>query len=244
MKCGLAALGFINNDVKYNEKVITETMIKFRDKADIFIFGEAFLQGFYAATFDVEHDEKLALNKNDAVITRIRSVAKKYGVAVSFGFIEKSDMNFYSSQITIDNNGNIINLYRRVSEGWKEPFATKEYLEGHGFYTFTYMNRKIAVALCGDLWFDKNVEEIKKLRPDVVFWPVYTDYNYEKWNTTIKYEYAEQANKIGCKVLYVNSFCKDKNESEIAKGGAALFLGNDIPSEIPAGKEEILFIDV
>ena len=72
------------------------------------IFGEAFLQGFYAATFDIEHDKKLAISPDDLIIKEICTVAKEYRIAVSFGFIEKVDDCFYSSQMTTDSNGNIL----------------------------------------------------------------------------------------------------------------------------------------
>ena len=219
-------------------------MIKCSNDVDIVIFGEAFLQGFYGATFEIEHDEKLAINQNDLIIKEICFVAKEYKIAVSFGFIEKAKNCFYSSQITINSGGNIIDVYRRVSPGWKEEFANEQYREGNGFHIFSYMDRKIAIGLCGDFWFDTNINEVKKLLPDVVFWPVYTDFNYNEWNTSIKYEYAEQAGRIGGNVLYVNSVCKDKEGDDIARGGSVLFIDGKISKEIPSGKEDILFVEV
>ena len=123
MKCALASMGFINEDVQHNKNVIIDTLIKCSDEADIVIFGEAFLQGFYGATFDVEHDTELAIPQDDAIIKEICSVASQYATAVSFGFIEEAEDCFYSSQITIDSDGTVIDIYRRVSPGWKEPFA-------------------------------------------------------------------------------------------------------------------------
>ena len=207
MKCVLASRGFINENIIFNKGIIINTMIEFSNNADIVIFGEAFLQGFYGITFDVEHDNKLAITQNDCIIKDICSIARKYRIAVSFGFIEKLEDIFYSSQITINSKGNVIDLYRRVSSGWKESFANEKYCEGKGFHTFSFMGRKIVVGLCGDLWLDTNVDEVKQLQPDIVFWPVYTDFNYKEWNETIKYEYAIQASRICNKVLYVNSFC-------------------------------------
>ena len=244
MKCALASMGFINENVQYNKNVVIDTMKKCSNDVDIVIFGEAFLQGFYGATFEIEHDEKLAIVQNDLIIKEICSVAKEYGIAVSFGFIEKAEDCFYSSQITIDSNGNIIDLYRRVSPGWKEKFATEQYREGNGLHIFSYMGKKIIVGLCGDFWFDENINEAKQLFPDIVFWPVYTDFNCDEWNTSIKFEYAEQAGKIGGSVLYVNSVCKDKDGHEIARGGSVLFVDGKISKEIPSGKEDILFVVV
>ena len=244
MRCALAAVGFKNEDERFNKKVIIDTMEKYADKADIVVFGEAFLQGFYGANFDPEHDEQIAVSTDDIILKEISDEAERYGIAVSFGFIEKCEEKFFSSQITIDKNGKIIDLYRRVSEGWKVPNTNERYCEGKDFHTFSFMDKNIVVGLCGDLWFDENAEAINQLNADVVFWPVYTDYNYDKWNKEIKIEYAEQAGKIKTKVLYVNSYCLDKDGYEIARGGAAVFMNGKILEEIPSGEEGILTVEI
>lgn len=46
---------------------------------------------------------------------------------------------------------------------------------------------------------------------------MYTDFNHNEWNETIKHEYATQAGKICGKVLYVNSFCIDKEDDDMRK---------------------------
>lgn len=244
MRCALAAVGFVNEDSLHNKNVIITIMKKYAEKADIVIFGEAFLQGFYGANFESEHDEKLAISKDDAIIREIAAIAKECEIAVSFGFIEKEEEIFYSSQITIDATGKMIDLYRRVSAGWKEEIAGERYQEGKSFQTFDFMGKKMIVGLCGDLWFEENVDAINRMRPDVVFWPVYTDYSAGEWNETIKYEYAKQAGKINAKILYVNAVCQDKEGDEIAKGGTALFEKGVIASEIPSGGEGILLVEM
>ena len=244
MKCALAAVGFINENITYNKKVITDTMIKYAGEADFILFGEAFLQGFYGAKFDPEQDETMAITKDDLIIREICAVARQYSIAVSFGFIEKDEDIFYSSQITIDAEGRVLDLYRRVSPGWKEKFAGERYCEGKEFHPFYFMGKKVVIGLCGDLWFDENIEAINALEPEMVFWPVYTDFNYEEWNTAVKFEYAEQAGKLSCKVLYVNSVCLDKEGEEIARGGAVLFENGCIVKEIPSGEENVLIVEV
>ena len=104
------------------------------------------------------------------------------------------------------------------------------------------MGKKIVIALCGDLWYEDNVNLIKTLHADVIFWPVYTDYSPNEWNTNAKYEYAEQAGKTKSKVLYVNSYCKDKTANPLAKGGSALFIDGLIKHELPSGKEGVLIV--
>ena len=89
MKCALAAVGFINEDSIHNKNVIIEIMKQYATRADMVIFGEAFLQGFYGLNFQVEHDENIAVSKDDDIIREICDVAKEYKIGVSFGFIEK-----------------------------------------------------------------------------------------------------------------------------------------------------------
>ena len=245
MRCALASKGFINGNIEYNRNVIISTLKACSGNADIVIFGETFLQGFDGLSFNIDQDEQIAVSRDDSSIKEICNCAQKYSIAVSFGFIEKAEDCLYSSQITIDSNGNIIDVYRRVSEGWKEPFACARYREGDGFNAFSYQGKRIVVGLCGDLWYDENITLVNKLEPDVVFWPVYTDFNPAEWNTSIKFEYAEQAGKMNCPVLYINSVCIDKIEiAEAAKGGSALFVNNTIVSEAPAGDEAILTVEV
>lgn len=244
MKFALASMGFINGDLQYNKKVIIDTLIACSTKADIVIFGEAFLQGFYGATFNIEHDTQIAISQDNPIIKEICSSAKQYAVAISFGFIEKTEKCFYSSQVTIDKNGTVIDVYRRVSPGWKEPFANEQYREGNGFHSFNFMGKKVLIGLCGDLWYDENIDRVKQLNPDIVFWPVYTDFNSDEWNTSEKYKYAAQASKFCDMVLYVNSVCRDKEGEEIARGGSAFFENGNIRQEIPSGKEAILFVEI
>lgn len=245
MKCALAVVGFINEDIEYNKAVLADTLRKCAGRADVVIFGEAFLQGFYGINFIAKHDTTVSISRDDMIIREICSMAKEYTIAVSFGFIEKEDDVFFSSQMTIDKNGQIIDLYRRVSPGWKESFAGKEYCEGDGFHTFHLLGREVAVGLCGDLWYEENITRLNELEPDIVWWPVYTDYNYLEWNNTVKFEYAKQAGKINAPVFYVNSVCMDKPDNrEIAKGGAALFDKSLIKEELPAGNEGVLIVEV
>ena len=53
----------------------------------------------------------------------------------------------------------------------------------------------------------------------------------------------QQAGKLGCPVLYVNSLCKDKVGDDIARGGAALFVEGTIVQEVPSGEENVLFVE-
>ena len=245
MMIALAAVGFKNGDITYNKEKI-KTVIREHGyrQADLIMFGETFLQGFDSLSWNYDSDKNIAVTTDDPVIDEIRKTANEYSVAVSFGYIEKAEDSLFSSQLTVGKNGEIINNFRRVSVGWKETVADSHYREGDGFHSFRFGDKELAVGLCGDLWDDGNVKQIKKLNADVVLWPVYTDFNYEEWNKTIKNEYAEQSAHFGHGVCLVNSVCLDREGSEIAKGGAAYFLDGRIKYQTPAGEESILYVMV
>lgn len=245
MMIALAAVGFRNGNITYNkEKIKTVIRDHGYKKADIVLFGETFLQGFDSLSWNYDSDKSIAVKMNDPIIDEIRKTAKEYSVAVSFGYIEKTEGSLFSSQLTIDKDGEVLDNFRRVSVGWKEPVADLQYKEGDGFHTFLFEDKNFAVGLCGDLWDDVYVEQMKELNADIVLWPVYTDFNYEEWNKTIKYEYAEQSVHFGHDVCLVNSVCLDREGSEIAKGGAAYFQDGRIKCQTPAGEESILYVPV
>lgn len=60
MKYALAAVGFINEDIEYNKAVLADTLRKCAGRADVVIFGEAFLQGFYGINFIAKYNRNLS----------------------------------------------------------------------------------------------------------------------------------------------------------------------------------------
>ena len=45
-----------------------------------------------------------------------------------------------------------MDVFRRVSDGWKEPIADDHYKEGDGFHAFDFDDKKILIGICGDFW--------------------------------------------------------------------------------------------
>ena len=244
MKIALAAVGFITKDIEYNLNKIKNIVEKHSKEVDLILFGESFLQGFDCLTWEYLKDLEIAVDTDSEAIKYIKDLTKTNQVAISFGYIEKNEGKIYSSQLTIDKNGEVLDNFRRVSVGWKAPIADFHYCEGGSFRKFNYLNKSISVALCGDLWYEENCIQMKSLNTDIVLWPVYTDFNFQEWNDVIKYEYSEQAEKCGDNLLYVNSHCLDKESHNIARGGAALFINGKIESEISAGEEDVLIVEV
>lgn len=245
MKIVLTSVPVKNRNIEFNLQAMVDAMADCRGKADIILFGESVLQGFDSLCWDYETDKHMAVTLTDPPIQRMCETAKKNRLAVSFGFIEKIEDALYSSQIFIGADGRIVDLFHRVSIGWKESQCTDaHYREGEHFHPFCYGGKIFSVGLCGDLWTHGRPEEMKTLNADIVLWPVWCDYAAEEWNEKIKFEYAEQAALCGKDVLLVNPYCADPDAADCASGGLAHFRDGQIWAERPAGTVGILITDI
>lgn len=216
-----------------------------KGKGDFIVFGEAALQGFNSLSWKYEIDRSMAVAQTDDPIRQICQIARQNHIAVSFGYIERNDEFLFSSQIVINSDGVVIYNFRRVSIGWKSYWLTdSHYREGKRFKPFSFLGKRIAIGLCGDLWTDGKPEEMRELNVDIVLWPVNCNFLSDDWNQTVKYEYAEQAALCGERVLYVNPFCTDPNAVDCATGGAAYFRNGTIEAELPAGNSSMLCIEI
>ena len=245
MKIAMASAPVLSRDIESNLQAMIEATADCSGKADLILFGESVLQGFDCLCWDYETDKHMAVALTDAPIQRMRKAAKQYGIAVSFGFIERIDDNLYSSQIFIGSDGEIVTVFHRVSIGWKEFSKTdNHYQEGKNFEKFCYGGKSFAIGLCGDLWTDGRPEEMKALNADVVLWPVWCDYNADEWNNSIKYEYAEQAGLCGDCVLLVNPYCADTAETDAAAGGAVYFKHGSVAADMPSGNSGAIIVEI
>lgn len=241
VKAVLCCVKFVNGDVRHNICKITSACEKFSGSADMLVFGEAFLQGFDGLTWEYEKDKYIAVTGDSPEIAEICEAAKKNDIAVCFGYMERMGEEIYSSYMVVSGRGEIVCNYRRMSVGWKVQSAGGHYKEGGAPAVFDMNGLKFGVALCGDLWTDDVAECIKACRPDVILWPVYTDFEPDVWNTTEKWEYAERAAVYCSRVLLVNSV---RDGEGFAKGGGAYFADGRIMSEVPAGDEGLLEVKI
>ncbi len=243
MRIGLVSKEFKNKDIEFNINQIKETAIQYKNKnIDFLCFGEAFLQGFDAFTWEVEHDQKIAISKNSYIIEALKKIAKINHVGLAFGYLEKEDKTFYSSYIFINSYEQEIYKYRRYTKGWKENGVDDNiYLEGNKIGQFNYRNKKITVGLCGDFW-DEGYDYVKKvseMTKDIVIWPVYINFSLTDWEKE-ESVYAKQSLLFGDKVLMINSISKLPRSF----GGCFDFQNGHTKQKLPFDVEGVLFVEV
>lgn len=237
MKIALASARIVDRDIIYNLSQMERYMREAKTNgADLVCFGEAFIQGFNALSWQYDEDRKIALTTSSQEFTQIKALTKEIAIDVLFGYNEIEDDTIYSSCVLIA-DGKIIHNYRRISRGWKEYSKTDEhYQEGLAVEVFDYKGRKCVIGLCGDLW---DYPERFILGEDLLLWLVYVCWTKEEWENGGKLEYAMQANLCCENTLYINSISDGD-----AFGGASHFSGGKIQRELPILNEGLLVIDV
>lgn len=210
---------------------------------DLLCFGEDYLHGFHGMSWEYNTDIKRAITMDSQLIKEIRELAKNFNCAISFGYIEKFKEKIYCSNIIIDNYGDIVDNYRRVSEGWKSNWSDNRYSEGQSFQVFELNEKRFVTAICGDLWCDYLIKDMGTISKDIdaILWPLYIDYTPESWILNAMQEYADQVSSISCPILMINSYSADKDE---AKGGCCVFNQGYILKELPIGEEGLLIVDL
>lgn len=212
----LSSEKFINNDIIGNSKRIIDVLISSTNSDIEFVFfGEAFLNGFDALSWEYKDDIKMKKDTED-YIKLLGEKAKEYHCGLGFGYYEFIDKKIYSSYLIFDKTGDMIHNYRRVSPGWKVKKADSEiYTEGNQIGEFIYKGLHFGVALCGDIWHREIYDEILNKNFDVLIWPVYVNYSRQAWDHAEKQQYLSKSKTLATHVLYVNSI-----SNEPAYGGS------------------------
>ena len=236
MRIGLVSYRCENRNVASNMERIEFAMRRSIGKADVLCFGEAFLQGFDALSWDYETDKAIALELSSETIAQLRNWTSQYGISVITGYIEKDRDRLYSSCVVIS-DGKVVHNYRRISKGWKEFSRTDgHYCEGNETGPFRLKGTALALALCGDLW-----EFPERFRTDCpLIWPVYVNFTVEEWSQGTLDEYAEQAASVARDVLMVNPIDREP----VNHGGSFHFHDGQVVARIPFDQEGILFVDI
>ena len=240
MKIALASARFINNDMEFNLAQIKRCMGEAKTRgADLVCFGETFLQGFDALTWDYDRDKDVALSVDSRVFRQLRALTERVGIDLLFGFVEREGESLYSSCALLC-GGELVHLYRRISQGWKEYWKTdSHYREGEAVSLFSYRGKQCLIALCGDLW---EFPERFRLGEDLLFWPVYVSFTPEEWRERYISEYARQAALACGDVLLVNSLAASPDGA--AFGGCFRFLDGTVEAMLPPEEEGLLLVEI
>lgn len=132
------------NNFKLAEKYIKEAHEK---QAKLILFPEMFVTGYLIK----EKIEELAENVGDETTTFFSNLAKKYQIAIIFGFPEKSEGNIYNTACFIDTDGEIKGVYRKTHLFGEND--EKMFHKGSQIFAFDTSLCRIGLLICYDIEF-------------------------------------------------------------------------------------------
>ena len=242
MKIALAGARVRSGDMAFNLARMHECIANaIQQGAELVCFGEAFLQGFDAFSWEYEKDRDVAISVQDDVFLQLLEASEQ--IDLLFGFLERDGETLYSSCALLG-GGKILHLYRRVSVGWKEYTRTDHhYCEGKAPEVFRYRGRKCLIALCGDLWDE--TAPLFMQGQDMTFWPLYISYSAGEWYgaENEREQYARKAGEFSRDVLLINSVDDDPRAEYPALGGCCHYRNGRIAAEWPLGSEGMLLVE-
>ncbi len=235
MNIGLAVYTFKNNDMTFNIGQMEKALEQARGKVDLLCFGESFLQGFDALSWNTDDDYDIAISQDGDIMRHLCELTIFFKTDLLFGYFEKEDDLLYSSCAVIE-RGKLIHNYRRISKGWKVISKTDEhYREGAETRDFFYRGMTCNIALCGDLW-----DFPERFKTDgLLLWPIYVNFSLEEWQN-YEQEYADQAYLAARRTFMFNSL----SDEPLAHGGAFDFNNGRIAEQFPYDKEGLLIASV
>lgn len=248
MKVALA-VNYVANNIENNIKNIFKAINEAtRNNANLILFPEAAITGLINNDIP-EHDLPLGVPIPGEFTQTLIKISKENNIYIGIGLLELEEKRLYDSAILISPDQGIILKYRRITSGWHGKKVNSEiYCEGIDIKKVKTPFGSFAFLICGDLFDDKLVYRIKKMKVDYLLYPFARcffdgSYNQKMWDEE-KLEYVNQIEKAGTTTFMVNYLAKKEFDGG-SFGGAMVVSGNkNIICEMPIGRQGILYVEL
>ncbi len=199
IKICLAQLNFLVGDISGNaEKIISAANQAASAGADLILFPELALSGYPPEDllFRDELYQRIKL-----AIEKIKQEAKN--IYLVFGYPEKIESQYFNKAICIY-NGIILADYSKQCLPNYTVFDEKRYFEsGKNVALFVINQKKFALTICEDCWFEAPVKQAKEAGAEVILCLNASPFSINKSALRIE-KMQERIQESGLPIIYVN----------------------------------------
>ena len=219
-------------------------------QADLVLFPEAAMTGL-VNNDKPEHDLPLGQPIPGPVTEKLGTLARRRSFYLATGLLEQEGRCSYDAAVLINPNGNLRLKYRRIQPQWHGRDADPNvYRQGNQVQVASTRWGVLAFALCGDLFDDGIVTQVREENPDYLLWSVarnFSDGSFDQgqWEREEEPQYVTRATLIGCTTLMVN-LIEDPEWEEYPSFGGAMVVSaeGEVGVRFPLGIPGILYAEV
>ena len=105
----------------------------------------------------------------DHDVSRLCTLAKRYGLMISVGLAERNGELLHDSVVLIDRDGTLLLKHRKINI--LTHLMTPPYTPGQDIQVAETRYGKIGLLICADTFVETHLQEMRRLRPDLVLCP-------------------------------------------------------------------------
>ena len=220
--------------------------------AVIILLPELFERQYFCQERRYDYYEFAKSVEEDDAVVHFRAVAKELNVVIPVSFYEKDGNVLYNSVAMIDNNGEVMGVYRKTHIPDDHFYQEKFYFTpgNTGFKVFDTAYGKIGIGICWDQWFPETARCLALLGADVILYPtaigkepILEVDSMGHWSRTMQGHSAANiipvvaANRVGTEKVEP---CKENNnqDSELCFYGSSFLTDHLGEIKVIAGREE------
>lgn len=215
----------------------------------LILFAEMASTGFINSG-DPRRDREIAETVPGPVTGRLGVAARERGVWIGVGIFERDGLALYDSAILIDPSGTVQLIYRRAQPNWRTKDADPDvYRLGDGVRAAETPFGRVAFLLCGDLFDDAVVDQLKAAGPDLLLFPFarcFDDGSYDqgRWDSDELPHYLPRVRRAGVTTLMANYVAAPEFDGGSFGGAMHVAPEGALLSALPLGRDGILFVDL